>query len=195
MHQPLFVYIEKHSGMSLSEEEKALIIEAFLYKKYRRRQFLLQEGEVCRHIGFIVKGATRQYTIDDKGKEQVLNLCIENWWVSDRESFLHRKPSIYMIDAWEETEILLLPREGWYDKVNAIPAFSELRKKLDDQHSMAVQRRLHSSINQSAEQRYQELLQFYPEFLQRFPQHVIATYLGITKETLSRIRSAARRVV
>jgi hypothetical protein len=128
--------------------------------------------------------------VDEKGHEHILNLCIENWWTSDRESFQKQTPSIYNIDAWEDTDLLMLPRDnGYYDRVNSIPAFNEMRIKLDDNHHMANQRRLLSSINQPAERRYEELAETYPAFLQRFPQHIIASYLGITKETLSRIRN------
>jgi CRP-like cAMP-binding protein len=188
----LIHYINQQSPVPLSEADIQLINEAFVPKKYRKRQFLLQEGEVCKYMVFIVKGATRQYTVDDKGAEHVLNLAIENWWTSDRESFQNETPSIYNIDAWEETDALLLPKaNGWYDRINAIPAFCEMRKKLDERNYMASQRRLHSSITQLAEHRYEELIDKYPQFLQRFPQHIIASYLGITKETLSRIRNGA----
>lgn len=188
----LFNYFNKQCSIPLSQEDIQLIQKAFVPKQFKKRQFLLREGEVCKYISFIVKGAVRQYTVDDKGNQHVLNLGIENWWTSDRESYHKLTPSIYNIDAWEETEVLMLPKtEGWYDKVNAIPAFCELRKKLDDAHHMAMQRRLHSSINYTAEYRYDELIQNYPDFLQRFPQHIIASYLGITKETLSRIRNQA----
>jgi CRP-like cAMP-binding protein len=192
MHTSLLQYIRERSTSPLSEKEVKLIGEAFIPKKLKKRQFLLQEGEVCKYIAFIVKGATRQYTVDEKGDEQVLNLCIEHWWASDRESFHNETPSLYNIDAWEATDLLLLPKaKGYYDLVNNIPAFSEMRTKLDDSHHMATQRRLRSSINDTADDRYEELTRQYPQFLQRFPQHIIASYLGITKETLSRIRNHA----
>ncbi|GAB4027404.1 Crp/Fnr family transcriptional regulator [Spirosoma koreense] len=189
MFTSLLHYIQERSSIPVSEADISLIEEAFIPKKLRKRQFLLQEGEVCKYIAFIVKGATRQYTVDEKGDEHVLNLCIENWWTSDRESFHKETPSIFNIDAWEETELLLLPKaNGYYDRVNAIPAFNEMRIKLDDNQHMAAQRRLNISMNHMADYRYAELIRLYPEFLQRFPQHIIASYLGITKETLSRIR-------
>lgn len=194
MHASLINYINKHSDLPLSKEDLEIIQQAFIPKKLRKRQFLLQEGEICKYLAFIVHGATRQYTVDEKGNEHVLNLCIENWWTSDRESFHNQTPSIYNIDAWEETDLLLLPAtNGWYEKVNAIPAFADTRKKMDQSHSVATQRRLHTIINNSAEVRYEELIERYPAFLQRFPQHIIASYLGITKETLSRIRNQAIR--
>ena len=192
MHTSLLQYIRERSQSRLTDHDVSLIREAFIPRKLRKRQFLLQEGEVCKYIAFIVKGATRQYTIDAKGGEQILNLCIENWWTSDRESFHKQTPSPYNIDAWEETDLLLLPKaNGFYDRVNTIPAFTEMRIKLDDNNHMASQQRLHASINHTAESRYQELIQKYPAFLQRFPQHMIASYLGVAKETLSRIRHQA----
>ncbi|AKD56998.1 Crp/Fnr family transcriptional regulator [Spirosoma radiotolerans] len=190
----LIHYIQERSSSPLSEADLSLLQEAFIPKKLRKRQFLLQEGQVCKYIAFIVKGATRQYTVDEKGDEHVLNLCIENWWTSDRESFHKEIPSIYNIDAWEETELLLLPKTNdYYERVNTIPAFNEMRIKLDDNQYIAAQKRLNTSINYSADYRYEELLKLHPEFFQRFPQHIIASYLGITKETLSRIRHQSIR--
>lgn len=189
MYRSLLEYIEERSFSPLSQKDVSLIKEAFIPKKLKKRQFLLQQGDVCKYIAFIVKGATRQYTVDEKGYEHVLNLCIENWWTADRESFHKATPSIYNIDAWEDTHLLLLPKANdYYERVNNIPAFKEMRTKLDDYHHMASQKRLHSSFNYTAEYRYEELIKQYPEFIQRFPQHIIASYLGITKETLSRIR-------
>lgn len=190
MYTSLFEYIAERASNPLSENDISLIKEAFIPKKLRKKQLLLQEGDVCKYIAFIVKGATRQYSVDEKGYENVLNLCIENWWTSDRESFHKETPSIYNIGAWEETDLLLLPKaNGYYDRVNDIPAFKEMRIRLDDNNHMASQKRLQASINYPAEYRYEELIKQYPAFLKRFPQHIIASYLGITKETLSRIRN------
>ena len=190
MLNSLIHYIQEQSFSLLTETDISLLEEAFIPKKLRKRQFLLQEGEVCKYIAFIVKGATRQYTVDEKGHEHVLNLGIENWWMSDRESFHKETPSIYNIDAWEETELLLLPKaNGYHERVNAIPAFCKMRMKLDENQHIAAQKRLNTSLNYLAEYRYEELIKLYPKFLQRFPQHMIASYLGVTKETLSRIRN------
>jgi len=190
MYEPLIKYIRERSDSLLSTNDLSLIKEAFISKKLRKRQFLLQEGEVCKYIAFIVKGATRQYTVDEKGNEHILNLAIENWWTSDRESFYNGTPSIYNIDAWEDSELLLLPNANdYYTRVNNIPAFKEMRIKLDDNNHVASQKRLHETLNFTAEYRYDLFVKTYPEFVKRFPQHIIASYLGITKETLSRIRN------
>jgi CRP-like cAMP-binding protein len=152
----------------------------------------LQEGDVCKYAAFIVKGAMRQYSIDDKGVEHIVWLFIENWWVADRESYVMLTPSKYNIDAWEDSDVLLLTKADYLSRLILIPAINEMTIKVDENFAIATQKRV-SSISLSAEERYAELIKTYPEFLQRFPQHIIASYLGITKETLSRIRSNAVR--
>ena len=188
MIQPLLKFIGEHSRTPLSKSDIALITESVLPKKLRKRQFLLQEGDTCKYLGLIIKGATRQYTVDDKGVEHIMGLAIENWWVGDRESYFKELPSIYNIDAWEETELLLVPRKD-VEQISAIPAFAEMRIYLDQNFSIAAQNRMLGFISRTAEKRYEELIKNYPDLLQRFPQHIIASYLGITKETLSRIRN------
>jgi CRP-like cAMP-binding protein len=152
----------------------------------------LQEGEVCKYAAFVVKGAMRQYSIDDKGVEPIVRLSIENWWAADRESFVMLTPSRYNIDAWEDSELLLLTRADFINRLSSIPAMNEMIRKMDENYAIATQKRV-DSISLSAEERYTELMKNYPEFLQRFPQHIIASYLGITKETLSRVRSQAMK--
>jgi CRP-like cAMP-binding protein len=192
MHETLLSYIREHSTTPLTDTAIEVIKEVFAEKKLKKRQFLLQEGEVCKYAAFIVKGAMRQYRVDDKGVEHMLRLSIENWWVSDRESYIMLTPSRYNIDAWEDCELLTLTRADFLDRLSSIPAINEMTKKMDENFAIATQRRV-SSISLSAEERYAELIQTYPEFLQRFPQHLIASYLGISRETLSRLRSHAAK--
>jgi CRP-like cAMP-binding protein len=191
VHQALIKYINRYATTPLTETEIETIEEVFIPKKIRKRQYFLQEGEVCKYSGFIVKGAMRQYSVDDRGAEHIIRLFIENWWVSDRESYTMLTPSIYNIDAWEDSDLLLLTRADYLNRLSSIAAIAEMSRKMDENYAIASQRRLNATINLSAEQRYADLAKTYPEFLQRFPQHIIASYLGITKETLSRIRSHA----
>jgi CRP-like cAMP-binding protein len=121
-----------------------------------------------------------------------MTLYIENWWVSDRESYVMLTPSVYNIDAWEDCEVLLITRADFLNRLASIPAINEMARKMDDLHAIASQKRV-ASMSLSAEERYAALIKNYPEFLQRFPQHIIASYLGITKETLSRVRSHAMK--
>jgi len=189
MYQALIKYFNSYTTNPLSEKEIESIENAFVHKKFRRKQYFLQEGEVCKHTAFIVKGAMRQYTVDDKGEEHIARLSIENWWASDRESLMKQIPSIYFIDAWEDTEALLITRDAFIDLIDRIPSLSEWMRNIDVNYAIASQRRLSAAISLSAEERYHDLEKTYPEFLKRFPQHIIASYLGINRETLSRIRS------
>jgi len=193
MHETLIQYIREHSTIPLTEEEIDTIKRIFIPKKFRKRQFFLQEGEVCKYMGFITKGAMKQYNIDAKGAEHILYLTIENWWVGDRESFHQLTPSPYFIDAWEDTEVLVLSHDDAVKHLDDTPAFKDSRNKMDEKHSFALLKRINANISLPAEQRYALLQQTYPEFLQRFPQHIIASYLGITKETLSRVRNNAAK--
>jgi len=188
MHESLIKYINSYSSTALTDSQVELIKNTFVPKKIRKRQYFLQEGEVCKYAGFIVKGAMRQYSVDDKGVEHIVRLFIENWWVTDRESYVMLTPSVYNIDAWEDTDVLLITKADFLNRLNSIPAINEMARKLDENHAIASQKRLSATISLTAEKRYSDLANTYPEFLQRFPQHIIASYLGITKETLSRIR-------
>jgi CRP-like cAMP-binding protein len=189
MYQPLLSYIQEHATARLTGADIELIKSKFTPKKIRKGQYFLQEGEVCKSAAFIVKGAMRQYSVDDKGVEHILQLTIENWWAVDRESFLELTPSRYNIDAWEDTDILVLKKTDFYEHLTAVPAVVEMFRAMDERNAYANQKRLHSVLNDTAEKRYANLLDTYPELVQRFPQYLIASYLGVAKETLSRLRS------
>ena len=189
MYDSLIKYFNSYTTTLLNESEIELIESVFQSKKFRKRQYFLQEGDVCKYTAFIVKGAMRQYTVDDKGEEHITRLSIENWWVNDRESLMKQIPSIYFIDAWEDTDTLLVTKAAFLELVVRVPALSEWMRNIDVNFAIASQRRLNAAISLSAEERYHDLQKNYPEFLQRFPQHIIASYLGITRESLSRIRS------
>ncbi len=191
MHDSLIKYINSFATTPLTNDEVELIKKIFVPKHFRKRQYFLQEGEVSKYAAFIVKGAMRQYSVDDKGIEHIVRLSIENWWVGDRESSIMLTPSIYNIDAWEDTDVLLITSADFVNRLNNIAAFVEMFRKLDERHAFAMQKRLNAAISMTAEQRYSDLEKTYPEFLQRFPQHIIASYLGITRETLSRVRIQA----
>ena len=193
MHDAFFDYLKKFSAETLSAEEKALIKKVFYPLKLRKRQHLLQAGNCCVHLAFIIKGAMRQYLVDDKGMEHTSALGIESWWMCDSESFTLFTPSTYYIDAWEDTEMLIMSRVDQLELMK-VPAFAEMVRLLNHNNNMANQRRITSSISSSAEKRYTDFLTCHPELVLRFPQHLIASYLGITKDTLSRIkRNLARK--
>ena len=191
MYKKLIAYINNHTPALLTDEEEVWVAAIFKPKKLRKKQYFLQEGEVCKYVGFVVNGALRQYSVDDKGTEHIVHLYIENYWAGDRESSIMLTPSRYNIDAWEDTELLIVSRAEMLDLMQKVPSLTQMVRVMDERNAIANQRRLNSTISNTAEKRYEEFAANHPQFIQRFPQHIIASYLGITKETLSRIRSQA----
>ncbi|NUN69529.1 MAG: Crp/Fnr family transcriptional regulator [Bacteroidetes bacterium] len=191
MHDTLIAYINNALGKTLSEKDEHLLESVFKPKKLRKHQYMLQEGEVCRFAGFIVRGACKQYTVDKSGKENIIGLFIEHWWVGDRESFMTGTPSPYNIEAVEDVEVLLAGREDFLNTLSRQPFINEMMNVLTEKHSFHLIKRVHAAHTLTAEERYHDLHKKYPEFFQRFPQHIIASYLGMTKETLSRIRAGS----
>jgi CRP-like cAMP-binding protein len=191
MFDALFKYINSYSSTPLSDKDFELIKSVFTVKKVRKRQYHLQEGDICKHFAFIVKGAMRQYLVDEKGVEHIVHLGIENWWVGDRESWVMSAPSAYFIDAWEATELLLISRADTLQLAQQCTSFNEMIRRMDDRNNIATQKRITSAISFTAEKRYADFIKNHPDFLQRFPQRIIASYLGITKDTLSRVRKQA----
>ena len=193
MHKNLLAYIRERATSSLTIDEEALIVATFQPKKLRKKQYFLEEGNVCKYVGFIVKGAMRQYSVDDKGVEHIVQLYIENYWASDRESAVTLTPSRFNIDAWENTELLVARVADMLDLIEKVPSFGQMTRLMDQRSFIVSQRRLNSTISNTAEKRYEEFADNHPQFIQRFPQHLIASFLGITKETLSRIRKQASK--
>jgi CRP-like cAMP-binding protein len=173
----------------ITEDEFAFCKTLFLPKKLRKRQFLLQEGDVNKYMAFVEKGILRTYTVDDKGAEHILQFALEGWWLADLYSFENNEPSAFNIEALENCELLLITNPSWETLLQKIPAFERYFRILVQNNLVATQRRLIGALSESAEEQYVKLLNTYPDCVQRVPQHMIASYLGITRETLSRIRN------
>jgi CRP-like cAMP-binding protein len=186
--ETFFDYIQEISGKLLSENDKRLLMAHFKLKKLRKRQYFLQEGDVCKYIGFIVKGSARTFTVDDKGHENILKLSLENWWLADFESFYLLTPSRFNIEALEDLEVLQTTNAQIEEFLKLIPAFSAMANVISQNYTIANQKRVQAATSYTAEERYQDLISNYPQFLQRFPQNMIASYLGLSPETLSRLR-------
>lgn len=173
----------------ISDQELELVRSVSRVKKLRRKQYLLQEGDVWHYNAFVLSGLLRTYTVDDKGAEHFIQFSPENWWAGDRESYIYETPAKYSIDAYEETEVVLISKTDFDMLLVQIPTLAKFMLGLLEKSFIALRNRVHSSIADSAEAKYREFLKVYPEIANRLPQHMIAAYLGITAETLSRVRS------
>lgn len=175
--------------INLTDAEKELSRSFFISKKMRKKQYLLQQGDVCKYSAFVEKGLMRLYNVDDKGHEHITQFAFEGWWVADQFSFLTGEPSEYNIEALEDSELLLLTRQAEEQMLERIPKFERFFRILLQSNVIATQKRLMDTLSQTAEERYTELIAACPETMpNRIPQHMLASFLGITPETLSRIR-------
>ena len=187
MFEPLDQFVAKY--ISLSGEELEFFHSLLRVRKLRKKQFLLQEGEICDFEGFILKGCTRTYYLDKEGVETILLFAVENWWVSDITSFSERKPSNLFIETIEDTELLTIDYAGKARLFERVPAFERMFRLLVQRSLGVLQQRFYAAVSQTAEERYKAFLEKYPLVAQRVPQHQIARYIGVSPEFLSKVRS------
>ena len=191
MYDVLFKYIEDKTGEKLPDNERDVIMASFDQKHLRKKQYFLREGEVCKYSGFIAKGSARMFTVDEKGHEHIIRFGLESWWISDHESLINLTPSPYFIEMLEDSELLIITLPNANELRNKSRCFDLTIKALDKFQTIAMQKRIHAAIGMTAEERYLDLSRTYPLFLERFPMNMIASYLGLSPETLSRIRKSA----
>jgi CRP-like cAMP-binding protein len=177
-----------NEAVPLSKEEGEVIKKHLTPKKLRRKQYLLQEGDVSKFVAFVEKGVLRSYSIDEKGGEHIIQFAIEGWLISDLSSFITGKPATYTIDALEDCELVLISRSVHEELLRTLPKYERWLRLLITGAYIALQRRITSIISLSLEDRYTSFVEIYPNIVQRVPQHMIASYMGMTPETLSRVR-------
>ncbi len=176
------------SNLDFDEREIASIVDNCLTREVKNGQFLLRANEFCKHSFFVEKGLLRQYSIDKKGKEHILSFAPENWIVSDRASVYFEQASVYYIQALEDTKVVML-NEGFNRLLSKrIPTFTDFNNRLLHNHIRHLQHRINLLLGASAEERYLQFVKMYPDIMLRVPQAMVASYLGITPESLSRVR-------
>jgi CRP-like cAMP-binding protein len=189
MVEHLIKNITRH--VELRDDEMAVIASSFTARKFRKRHYLLQEGELSRNEYFIVKGLTRTYKVDQKGQEHVVGFGPEDWWVGDLSSFLSGLPSYYNVDCLEDTEVLLINRPDLEMLYQKVPKMERYFRVLTQNALIAATSRVVGTLAKTAPERYALFIERYPQIEQRVPNHQIASYLGITPQSLSRIRAKA----
>ena len=185
--QPLIKYFENY--LPLNDEEINLLAPRVTQRQIKRRQMILQEGFVCKHYTFVEKGCFKMYGIDEKGTEHNLKFAAENDWIADLGSFYSEKPSKLFIEAIEPSTILQIEKQDLLYLFTNVPKFDRNFRVIVEEKFIELQNRLLQSFSSNAHQRYLNFLEQYQELALRLPNSQIASYLGITPEFLSKIRS------
>ena len=178
---------------AFTEDDFAIVRRAFIDKRLGVGEFLQRGGDITTHAAFIASGCLRNYVIDAKGKEHIVQFAPETWWLADSNSLQNGTPSQYFIDAIEDSELLLIDAPSHQRLVDNVAAYGAAFRSGLQKHSAAKDQRIVSALSATAEERYLQFLATYPSIVRRVPQTMLAAYLGITPETLSRIRKSLSR--
>lgn len=176
------------TNLNIEESEISFLLENCIVREVKKEEFLLRYNEHCKHSFFVEKGLLRQYSIDEKGKEHILSFAPENWFVTDRDSAYFNRPSKYYIQALEDCTVVILDEKFIHLLSAKISSFAEFNNKLLHNHISHLQERIDLLLGATAEKRYLHFTKLYPDILLRVPQTLVASYLGITPESLSRVR-------
>lgn len=189
--QPLLSYFERY--LPLDEQERRLLEERISQRKIKRKQFILQEGDVCKHYSFVVEGCFKMYGVSKKGTEHNIQFAAENDWITDIGSFHSEKPSTLFIEAIEPSVILQIKKEDLLFLYVNVPKLDRNFRVVIEDKFIELQNYVFQNISATAEERYLAFLEKYPELARRLPNTQIASHLGITPEFLSKIRKDLSR--
>ena len=180
-------YIDKF--VKLTEEEKKLFSSCFKEEKIKKRQFIVQPNFIDKHRHYVLQGAFRAYFVADEGQEHTITFAIDDWWITDYNSYIFQQPATMFVVALEDSIILQLDYEKEQELKLQNHKFETFFRIMAERGLAAQQRRIISNLTQTAEERYETFSNKYPQIVQRVPQYALASYLGMTAEFLSRIRN------
>lgn len=176
------------SNLGIDDKEISELLEGCRIRKFEKDEFLVRENDICTYTFFVEKGLLRQFSIDEKGKEHILTFAPENWFVLDRESVFFNQPAAYFIQALEDSEVVMID-EGFIERLSEkMTSFVTFNTRLLHNHIRHLQNRINLLLSASAEDRYLQFIKMYPDIMMRVPQSMVASYLGIAPESLSRVR-------
>jgi len=173
--------------VTITDEQFELISGNIKIKTFEKGRIILSPGEMSTKTYFVTEGLLRSYSIDSKGKANVIQFAPELWWLSERNSFFN-EPSDFYIDAIEPSTALLLPKDYFNDAAIHVPCLHDLNNTMLNNSIRFMQKRINMLLSATAEERYLDFVKLYPNLTLRVPQWMIASYLGITPESLSRVR-------
>ena len=187
MIDQFIAHIKKHIVLTAHEEQ--IILSAVEIRDLKKKEFLLQAGEICHDNYFIIIGLLRLYLITAKGAEQVIQFGIENWWITEYSSLKSGRPSQFYLQAVENSQVVVLKRNKEEALFAAVPQLEKYFRMVLEKAYAAQLNRIHYLFNLTGEELYLMMCDKYPEFIQRVPQYMLATFLGITPEFLSMLRA------
>ncbi|MCK8523486.1 Crp/Fnr family transcriptional regulator [Aquimarina sp. D1M17] len=187
MNPNLTEYIKRY--VTFSEKENNLFQSYLKPIKLKKKEFLLKAGQFCKSRFFITKGCVRLFYIDNKGNEQIIHFGIDNWWITDYESLITNKPTTLNIQAIEPTELLELPQEKFDELCDKVPQTERLFRKVMERTYIPILKRIEYIYSLKGEEQFRLFISENPEFTQRVPQYMIASYLGMSPEFVSKIRA------
>lgn len=173
----------------LTPQELALIEQYSTFGKLKKKELLLKEGDVCRFSSFVAKGCLRTYRLDENGREHTLKFVVENWWAYDPISYNNETPATFNIQALEDCDLILFSKQDFQHVASQVPGLKTLSEKLIANSLSASQQRIYNQIGHSPEERYQLFIDTYPDIFNRVPLHMLASYLGMSRETITRVRA------
>ncbi|WP_223548026.1 Crp/Fnr family transcriptional regulator [Aestuariivivens sp. NBU2969] len=185
--QPLIDYINKY--VLLTPEEENILLSFIRFRRYLKGQYIVQQGDVCKHECFVLSGCTKTFYIDGEGQEHIIMFSIEDWWASDMGSFITQTPADFNIQCLEHTELVMFSYDTIEDLYVKIPKLERFFRQIIEKAFVASQKRIVRNFSLTAKDQYLYFKEQYPEIEQRIPQYMVASYLGITKEFLSKIKS------
>lgn len=180
--------IEKYTKQTLTPDCEALFNSLVFEKTFDKKTCIIEEGSACKYIYFILEGSCYSFLADAKGDPHVIQFALEGYWISDLYSFYSGKKAIYTIETLEPTRVLMINQENFEKACETMPIFERYFRILIQNAYVSMQYRLAKTTSEEAEARYVEFSQLHPDFIQRMPQYLIASYLGIQPQSLSRIR-------
>ena len=185
--EPLLNYINRY--VTLTKDEADFLQSKVIYRKYLKGQYIVQQGDICKYECFVISGCTKTFYLDDSGQEHILMFSIEDWWTSDMGSFITQTPADFNVQCLENKELIMFHYDDIEDLYREIPKLERFFRSIIERAFVASQKRLVRNFSLTAKDRYLYFRNQYPKIEQRIPQYMIASYLGITKEFLSKIKS------
>ena len=185
--KPFLDYIDQF--IQLTAEEQSILLSKVKVKKYLKGQFVVQNGDVCRHENFVLSGCLKTFYIDDKGQEHIVMFAIENWWTSDLGSFITQTPADLNVQCLKNSELVQITYGDLQQLYMEVPKLERFFRIIIQHAFVASQKRIINNFSLPALERYIQFREQYPKIEQRVPQYMIASYLGMTKEFLSKIRA------